>query len=70
MDSIFENVLKQYRQQNGGKLRLRKEQKARAKNMFRGLVDNLFQNIRQVAKKTNMLKENQIKKALKKLQKH
>lgn len=70
MDDIFEKVLKQYRKQHGGKLRLRKEQKEHAKNMFRTLVNNVFLTIRKAAKKTKVLKENYINKAVKKLQKH
>lgn len=67
MDEMFETLLKQYRLQTGGKLRLKKEQKEGAKNMFRGLVNNLFENIRKVAKKTKLLKTQQMSKALKKM---
>lgn len=67
MDEVFEKLLKQYRVQTGGKLRLKKAQKEEAKNIFRGFVDMLFKNIRKVAKKTNLLKAMQVKKAAKKL---
>ena len=67
MDDVFEKLLKQFRRQTGGKLRLKKEQKEQAKNIFRGFVDMLFENIRKVAKKTNLLKAMQVKKAAKKL---
>ena len=67
MDRVFDKLLKQYRQQAGGKLRLKKAQKDSARGVFKGLVSKVFENIRKIAKKTKVLNVLQMKKALKKL---
>lgn len=68
IDGLFESALKEVRQSGGAekKLRLRKDQKEHAKNIFRVLVDNIFQEVRKVAKKTKLLKATQVKRATRK----
>lgn len=73
IDGVFESALKAFRKQfgqsGGAPKKLKKEQKDRAKSIFRGAVDKLFLEIRAVAKKTNKLTEAQMKRVLKKFYK-
>jgi hypothetical protein len=67
IDELYEKSLKSFRQSGGGnKLRLKKEQKDTSKHFFRVMIENIFENIRKVAKKTNLLKANQVKRVMKK----
>jgi hypothetical protein len=68
-DTIFEKAFKSFRQNqslSGGAKRVKKEKKETTKFAFKAALDNMFKDIRRVAKKTKVLTEKQIKRVTKK----
>jgi hypothetical protein len=64
---VFDKVLKQHKLGGGAPKKMKKEEKEEKKNQFKVLVDNLFKEVRKVAKKTKVLKVFQMKRASKKI---
>jgi len=66
-DKVFESALKHFRLGGGAPSKLSKVKKDETKNIFKGLVEKVFSEVRKVASKTKLLKATQVKRAVKKI---
>jgi hypothetical protein len=66
-DKLFESFLRSARLSGGAPKRMKKEEKERAKMLFKDRLNKLFNEVRKVASKTKILKVLQLKRATKKV---